>query len=246
LTDCGIVCFIIAQIEELLERLKDCKMQREILFGYIFSYGYLFLIIFGVGILQRLFEISIEISRKIIHILIGFTWLFLYKYLAGTVHFIIIPFSFVIINYFSYKFNLFKMIERQDENKNHFGTVYYAIAMTIMSIISTSDSDFLVPYGISVFVLSFGDGFAAILGSHIKKHNVIITKEKSLVGTISCIAFSAIGIYLFSFILNTKISFPMIVLTAILSGIFELVGHGLDNFTVTLGVMIFAKFMLNK
>ena len=49
--------------------------------GYFVCYVYLFAVIFGVGMLQKIFQFSIETSRKIIHTLIVFTWIFLYHFL---------------------------------------------------------------------------------------------------------------------------------------------------------------------
>lgn len=216
----------------------------NIILGYILSYGYLFFVILGIGILKKATNISTEISRKIIHILIGFTWIILYNYLRGTVHFIIIPLSFIIINALSYKFKIFKMYERESNEKNHFGTIYYAIAMTIMAILSYLYEPLLLPYGLSVFVLSFGDGVAAILGSSIKKHNPKITKEKSLIGTMACIVFSGFGVVLFGLLFNINLSFSYIILIAVTAGLLELVGNGLDNFSVTFGVMFISYLII--
>ena len=83
-----------------------------ILYGYLFSYLYLFGVIFFIGALQKLFRFDVEISRKVIHFFIGFVWLILHKYHAGTWHFLVVPISFVVINYASYKLKIFKMFER--------------------------------------------------------------------------------------------------------------------------------------
>ncbi len=217
----------------------------NIAIGYCLSYGYLFFVIFGIGTLKKILKFSTETSRKLIHILIGFTWIILYNYLKNTIHFIIIPLSFIIINALSYKFKIFKMYERESNKKNHYGTIYYAIAMTIMATLSFFNEQLLLPYGLSVFVLSFGDGAAALFGTAIKKHNPKITKEKSLIGTLACIIFSGLGMILFEQILNINISTSCVALISVITGILELVGYGLDNFSVTLGVMFLSYFVIN-
>lgn len=84
-----------------------------------------------------------------------------------------------------------------------------------------------------------------MFGSAIKKHNLKITKEKSLIGTLACIIFSGLGIILFEQILNINISISYVALIAVITGILELVGYGLDNFSVTLGVMLISYFVIN-
>ena len=211
--------------------------------GYLLSYAYLFGVILVIGAFQKIFRFDVEISRKIIHFLIGFVWLILYKYHAGTWHFLVVPFSFVVINYASYKLKIFKMFEREDE-KNHYGTVFYAISMTVMSGVSLIFPQTLLPYGIAVFCLSFGDAAAALCGKYIRKGNRMITKEKSLFGTLGAIVFSVLGIYLFLLILPAPLQFWQILLLAVASGLLELAGNGLDNFSLPFGVMGLATLFL--
>ena len=148
-----------------------------ILYGYLFSYLYLFGVIFFIGALQKLFRFDVEISRKVIHFFIGFVWLILHKYHAGTWHFLVVPISFVVINYASYKLKIFKMFEREDE-KNHYGTIFYAVAMTVMSAVSLVFPQTLLPYGLAVFCLSFGDAAAALCGKYIRKGNNLFVSGK--------------------------------------------------------------------
>lgn len=209
-----------------------------ILTGYIAAYLYLFTVIFLIGGLQKLFKFELELSRKLIHFFIGFVWLILYRYHRGTYHFVVVPFSFVIINYLSYKFRIFKMFEREEGEKNHLGTVYYAVSITIMSLISLFWESTLLPYGLAVFCLSFGDGAAAIVGSGIKKYNPKITKEKSLMGTLGAIVFSFVGSLLYLWIFpEMGISILGLLMVSVAAGLLELVGHGLDNFSLPFGVM---------
>lgn len=214
-----------------------------ILSGYLYAYLYLFGVIFAVGALQKLFRFDVEISRKVIHFFIGFVWLILYRFHAGTWHFLVVPFSFVVINYLSYKLKIFKMFEREDE-KNHFGTVFYAISMTVMSGVSLIWPKTLLPYGIAVFCLSFGDAAAALCGTYIRRGNRMITKEKSLFGTLGAILFSIVGIYLFLLIFPAPLQLWQVLLLAVATGLLELAGKGLDNFTLPFGVLTLATLFL--
>lgn len=216
----------------------------EILLGYSFAYLYLLFVILGMGAVKKVFRLNIEISRKITHILIGFTWLILYRFLTGTIHMVIVPLTFIVINFFSYKFKIFKAFEREDEGKNHFGTVYYAVSMTALSIVSLLYPKALIPYGISVFCLSFGDGFAAIFGHSVKRHNIHITKEKTLIGSIACTVGAGIGIVLFMTIIPIEISPFQIIVLSLSTGLLELVGNGLDNFSITFGITLLSLLLV--
>ena len=215
-----------------------------ILSGYLLAYAYLFGVIFFIGALQKLFRFDVEISRKSIHFFIGFVWLILYKYHAETLHFLVVPFSFVLINYASYKLKIFKMFEREDE-KNHYGTIYYAVSMTVMSALSLIWPETLLPYGLAVFCLSFGDAAAALCGKYIKKWNRMLTKEKSLFGTLGAILFSIVGIYLFLWIFPMPLQFWQVLILAVASGLLELAGKGLDNFTITFGILGLSTLFLH-
>lgn len=214
-----------------------------ILTGYLLAYVYLFGVILLIGALQKIFRFELEISRKVIHFFIGFVWLTLHRYHAGTWHFLVVPFSFVVINYASYKLKIFKMFEREDE-KNHYGTVFYAISMTAMSALSLIWPQTLIPYGLAVFCLSFGDAAAALCGSYIRKGNRMVTKEKSLYGTLGAIVFSIVGIFLFIRIIPVPLRLWQILVLGIVSGLLELVGKGLDNFSLPFGVMLLATLFL--
>lgn len=209
------------------------------LWGYLIGYAFLFGVILGVGAAYKAFRFPPELSRKLIHILICFTWLVLYRFFAGSWQVLVMPVSFVIINALSLKYRFFKGMEREGE-KSTPGTVYYALAITLLMGLSLVLPQTLIPGGIAVFCLSFGDGFAAIAGEFFGKNSPKITKTKSLVGSLSCIVFSIIGIYILALFVPLGLSFPQVLLLGVATAVLELVGYGLDNFTITLGVVTLA------
>lgn len=169
----------------------------------------------------------------------------MYFYLKGTIHIIIVPLIFIAVNFLSLKLKLFKSMEReQKDGKNDFGTVYFAICMTVMSVISYFCNKALIPYGIAVFCLSFGDGAAAMAGSLIKKHNPVIVKGKTLAGAVACFIFAALGIILICCVLDIEISFWRIALLAFISSVLEVISGKYDNFAVPLGVMLTATLIM--
>lgn len=209
------------------------------LWGYLIGYGFLFAIILGTGAAYKLFKFPAEISRKIIHISICFTWIIIYHFFRGSWQCLVMPISFIIINALSLKYHFFKGMEREGE-KSTPGTVYYAMAITLLFAASLIWEETLIPGGVATFCLSFGDGFAALFGEFFGKKSPKITKTKSLVGSLACAVFSIIGIYILSIFVPVNLEFYEILIIGLATAIFELVGFGLDNFTITIGVMLLA------
>lgn len=214
----------------------------DFLIGYLIGYGFLFAVILGVGALYKKLGFSSELARKLIHILICFTWLVLYKFFAGSWQILVMPVSFVVINALSIKYKFFAGMEREGE-KSSPGTVYYAIAITILMAISLAFEETLIPSGIAVFSLSFGDGFAAIAGHYLGKNSPKITKTKSLVGSAACFIFTVIGIYVLSAFVPVGLAFYEVLVIALAATALELIGYGLDNFSITIGVMLLSTLM---
>ena len=109
-------------------------------------------------------------------------WVLIDYYFKNTIHQIIIPVTFIAINYLSYKFKIFKSIEREEDN--HLGTVYFSIAITAIYTVAFFIPELYIYTGISTFCLTFGDGFASFIGSSIK--SMKIKDSKSIVGFIAC------------------------------------------------------------
>ncbi len=221
------------------KKLSKEATGMNFLIGYLTGYGYLFAIILGIGFCHKKLGLPSELSRKLIHILICFTWLVLYKFFAGSWQILVMPVSFVIINALSLKYRFFAGMEREGE-KSTPGTVYYALAITILMALSLIFPQTLVPSGVAVFSLSFGDGFAAIAGHYFGKSSIKLTKTKTLVGTAACFVFTMIGIGILACFVPHGLTLWQIGVIALAASALELVGYGLDNFTVTLGVTALA------
>ena len=98
--------------------------------GYILIFSYILFISYVLGPVIRHFTNG-ETSRKCIHILLFFVWVLVDRYHRGTVHQVILPALFIGLNLLSHRFGLCRSIERTEGN--HFGTVYFAVSITIKS-----------------------------------------------------------------------------------------------------------------
>lgn len=63
----------------------------NILLGYLLTYIYVFLILILLGILKSKKRIKEQTSRKLVHILMGFTWLIMVYFFKNSIHMIILP-----------------------------------------------------------------------------------------------------------------------------------------------------------
>ena len=206
--------------------------------GYVFSIGYGVLCLLAAFLLSRL-GVQKKITRKLVHILIGFEWVILYHYHGATYHFLIVCLTFLALLLVAYKKKLLTMIS--SEGSNAPGTVYYAVSMSIMAIASLSDKRFMLPFGVSVFVTSLGDGFAGLVGGLIANHNPRIYKEKTLIGAVSNFVLSTASATVFMLIFKDMGLTPIhcLVIGALAVGVELICGFGLDNIALPLSICAF-------
>ena len=216
-----------------------------IFYGYLFSYLFVLGILTVATVIKIISKSQSDIFRKSVHITVGFTWIILCKYLYGTWHFVIIPLTFIVILTASTIFGLLKVIERSDGRKKDFGTVHYAICITLICTLAKIFPDMLIPCGIGVFALSFGDGFASIFGEAFSKTNKRITKTKTLAGTIACFVFTIVGTLVYKGFVPFQISILHLLIIGIVAAFMEVVGGRYDNYSVPFGAMVTASILMN-
>lgn len=211
--------------------------------GYIIVYGYLFICFFILSLLRYYFDIKTEYTRKIMHFLTGLTWFIINHFFINEIHMIIIPLTFVLINILSYKFKIFKIVERTE--KNHFGTIYYAIGILILQTLNYFKPTFIIATSISVIILTFGDGAASFFGSLFKNNKLKLLFDKSITGFLSFILFSILGILIYTNYYNVFVDINTLVIIVLTGAILELItGGGLDNLSILFGITTLAYLLL--
>ena len=207
--------------------------------GYLFTYLYLILLLLITDILHKKFNVSEMITRKIIHICVSFCWIILYVYFKNTIHIIIPPITFIIVNYISYKKNLFKGMENDD---NSIGTVLYPVSVLIMCIVIYFEPKFYLPFGIGLFIMAFGDGLAPLVAKKIKSKELI--NDKTISGSLTVFVVSILVMLTFDLVFDISFKLYQYVIVAIISTLLELIGtKGLDNLYIPLGVSIVVYLM---
>ena len=209
--------------------------------GILISFLYIILMMVGAKIFEK---VGSEASRKFIHIMLG-NWWFIAMYFFSSVWFaIFVPAVFVIVNYLSYKKNLIKVMER--EQQDGLGTVYYALALLILAVVSFGIFKKPELGLIPTLVMAYGDGLAAVVGKLIKskKYKLSDTK-KSFAGSITMFLISLllIGGYLIYvhsdvFWQTAHWSLVTIMMAFVVTAIEAISGKGTDNITVPISTLI--------
>lgn len=203
------------------------------IYGLVISVLYIGLVI---GISGLFSKASKEASRKFIHIMLANWWIiamifFDNMWIAG-----ILPALFIIINYASYKFDIIKSMERDDDSgeEKTLGTVFYAVSLLIVVILCFGFFKNTIIGLVGILVMGYGDGFAAIAGKSIKsKEFTILGGKKSLAGCSTMFIISLIIISCALAYFNIQFWYVKSIIIALVATIFEAISvKGTDNLTV--------------
>lgn len=179
-----------------------------------------------------------EVTRKYIHIMLSNIWFISMAFFDNFIIAAILPMIFVIINSLSYKFNLIKIMEREDK-KEGIGTVYYAISLTVLSLVTFYINKPILALP-GILIMGYGDGLAAVIGQKVKSKSFnILGSTKSIAGSATMLIVSLIiSILIFSFI-GIEYLILKAFLIAIIATILEAISvKGLDNITVPLIITV--------
>lgn len=210
----------------------------NIVLGYLITYLYVALVLMVAYIFKAKFHCKTEFTRKIIHIFPVLSWFIMVPAFSNTWHLVVIPTTIVILNYISYKKKLFTMMEREDASQNTPGAVYYAVSWVVLSICSILDSRFLIPYGIGIFCMAFGDGLAPFFGRRWKSITFKLGNfERTLLGSFSVFLICLMVVLIFNTSYHLDITGLQMIGIALAGSLFEFVGiKGIDNLTLPIGV----------
>lgn len=200
----------------------------------LLSMGTVFLILGPVSLLKKR-GVNSEICRKLVHILLS-NWVLLAMVLFDSPWTACAaPALFVLLNYLSWRKGLFSSIERETDNTP--GTVWYAVSLFLLCLAGFS---LKMPWvaACGMLAMGYGDGLAALVGIRWGRHSFPgRLSSKSLEGTLTVVAFSALAVGIVCLIFAREIAFPAAFVCGILAGAIELYSpRGIDNLTLPLGV----------
>ncbi len=175
------------------------------------------------SLLYRFRVVQAQTSRKLIHIGVAH-WIFFVPFFDSLFVAMIAPVTFIFLNALSLRFKLVKSMERED--LGDFGTVLYAVVLSIITYVSFVEQQFIAAY-VAMMILGWGDGLATLVGLHFKSPT--IRPGKSLLGSLTVGLTSLIVGIIF---LNSIPLIIGIVMVAVLAEMFA--PKGWDNVTISL------------
>lgn len=158
----------------------------------VLSYIYVFAVIMGGEGLRRWRRYSVDFTRKFIHVgvglwIIGTVALFRNRYLA-----MIPPLSFVLINYISYRREMFKAMETGESG--NLGTVYFPLSFAVLIFWLWERPALLVA---SLMPMTLGDAAAALVGERLGRHRLWVRgSQKSWEGSVAMFLVSLVAMWL--------------------------------------------------
>ncbi len=202
--------------------------------GYLAECGYILFVVGLSFLLHRYLHVSADITRKLTHILIGFVFIIQYHFFREDVLGLLLVPSLVTVGLFLVA--RYRLIPSMVNPKNPYGIFYYALAITLSNAVALLYPPYLTAEGAAVLCLAFGDGFASLLTSHLRRRHPLLF-GKSWEGTLICFLFAAAGMALLGLIFPPLALAPWLLVTAAAAAaILELFTGNYDNPAIVLGV----------
>jgi len=200
--------------------------------GVVLVYIYVVILLI---ISENLLDKWPEISRKFLHIMVGNVAFLLPIFQTSWVMAFIAAGPFILFTFLMSPYTPIKSIKGRTSAAGHsMGLVYYAITWTILAYLFF---DNMVIIAIGILAMSYGDGFASIIGIRFgkKKYNVF-GDQKSYVGSFAMFVFTFITTVVALFYYSIPLSIYVILVLlgiAVVAAIVEgLTPKGLDNLSV--------------
>lgn len=210
------------------------------LIGILISFVFVFAVIGLSTLLSNKGLLDGEGSRKFIHVAVCNWWIIAMLTFDTALWACFVPLMFVFINYFSYRRNIFKAMERNG-SAGDLGTVYYAISLLVLAYLTFT---YHVAYigAIGILIMGYGDGFAALIGKKYGKYSFKkYGLDKSLEGSLTVLAFALlISLLFFGLFAPSQLLIKTLAI-GIAATIIELISpNGFDNLTLPLVVSALA------
>lgn len=202
-------------------------------YGLILSYVLVFVVIGLSTLLQKKGLVGDEGARKFIHIGVSNWWILAMLTFENVWLASIAPVTFILLNYYSYKTNLIKSMERS--GNGNLGTVYFPISLLILVLISFMPGSNPYIGAVGILTLGYGDGLAAVIGKKYGKRKLI--NGKSLEGSLTMLVVSFIVVLTLALLNGLTLPLALLVSTviAVFATLVELYTQkGLDNLSVPL------------
>ena len=204
---------------------------------------YLFLIFLISIVFNKYNKNSREIVRKIIHIGIG-PLIPIAQFLKIDQNSALIFTGIVsLIVFINYTYKLFPTIE--DVERKSYGTLFYCLSLFIL-IYLFWDKD---PYALitGFFIMTFGDGFAGLIGKSFNSKSWIFFKQKkSLFGTLTMFLTSLLVVVSLGYSQQSSFNISYFAIALLATVLEQFSVLGIDNFIVPISSALFFNFLITS
>ncbi len=211
------------------------------LLGVIAVYVYVSLLLVFT---EKVLPSDVVLNRKILHIGVGNILFILPLFDSRFAMAGLAAAPFILITFLISPYSPFKTVSKTSSKGHRLGLVYYAISWTILATLFFEDP---VIIAVGIAAMSFGDGFASIIGVKYGKRNYNISGDKkSIEGSTAMFIFTVLSITI-SLVYYGELSFTKLTIIPIVGLIATVVEgtapKGLDNLAVSLSAA-FSYFFL--
>ena len=184
---------------------------------------------------EKLLDKWPELSRKFLHIMVGNVAFLLPVFQTSWVMAFIAAGPFILFTFLMSPYTPIKSIKGRTSAAGHsMGLVYYAITWTILAYLFF---DNMVIIAIGILAMSYGDGFASIIGIRFgkKKYNVF-GDQKSYIGSFAMFVFTfittVVALVYYSIPLSIDVILVLLGIAVVAAIVEGLTPKGLDNLSV--------------
>ncbi|MFW6176670.1 MAG: diacylglycerol/polyprenol kinase family protein [Thermoplasmatota archaeon] len=175
------------------------------------------------------------LNRKVLHIGVGNILFLLPLFETRIAMAGLAAAPFILITFLISPYSPFKTVSKTSSKGHRLGLVYYAISWTILASIFFNN---LVIIAVGIAAMSYGDGFASLIGVKYGKRNYnIFGDDKSIEGSIAMFIFTSITIII-ALLYYSDFSYQILFIIPIVGLIATLVEgtayRGIDNLAVSL------------
>jgi len=196
---------------------------------------------------EKLLDKWPETSRKVLHIMVGNIAFLLPIFITAEVMAFVAAGPFILFTFLMSPYTPIKSIRGRTSAAGHsMGLVYYAVTWAILAYVFF---DNMVVIAIGILAMSYGDGFASIIGTRFgkKKYNVC-GDEKSYIGSFAMFVFTFIATIvavLYYGVDITNYLFVVLLFISLVAAVVEgITPKGLDNLTVPFSAVLIYWYLL--
>lgn len=189
-----------------------------------------------------------QMSRKILHIMTGNIAFLLPVFQTREVMAFLAAGPFILFTFLMSPYSPIKSIKGKTSEAGHgMGLVYYAIAWTVLAYVFFDHKEIIA---IAIFAMSYGDGFASLLGVKFGTRRYRVWgDEKSYVGSAAMFLFTFLMIIITLLFYGITITYDNLIILAFMALVAAIVEgitpKGLDNLSVPFVIsIIYWMFMI--